>query len=160
MNPAECISESRWTQDYIRFYIPNINIYNNSNNESEVVPGSTDQLRISKVVQLSDFEKKVLGPKKWNFKLLILIDLISQNGHFLNFRLFEVQVVVPELQYSIVFTHSTSMVNLQVNDPNPLAINNWPWLNIATEQCIGSNHQAHQEIYSEEKVGMVTITEW
>ena len=58
---------------------------------------------------------------------------------------------------SIVITHS--MVTLQVTDPNPLAINNWSWFDIATEQCIDSNHQIHQDIYFEEEVGIVTITE-
>ena len=52
------------------------------------------------------------------------------------------------------------MVNLQVTDPNPLAINNLSWFDIATEQCIDSNHQTHQDIYFEEEVGIVTITEW
>ena len=57
------------------------------------------------------------------------------------------------------------MVNLRVTDPNTLAIMNRLYLNIATEQyidteqCIGSNHQTHQEIYCGDQVETVTITE-
>ena len=45
MNPLAVnvgyISESKWTQDYIRFNITNLNPYYNPNNESGVIPGST-----------------------------------------------------------------------------------------------------------------------